>query len=533
MTDKKWANAATFFRDAQRLAPDDPTIRNRQRAAEAMERAVRALAAREDAWSRTFAPRPEKVPDHAPASDKKANWEWEDSVQKARDETVIADQQAEEAALEALALEPSPAGAHRFLAEIYLRRFEEARAPAERRLWAERCLAHGGPEYEDRVAAPARLVLQTLPAGADAYLFRYEERDRRLLPFPCNDSNGILEEPFPSADAIAWESSDSTKQAVREGTAYPLRCGDYNRVTFPLSLKPGSYLVLFRKEGFEPARYPVLLERGESREARVRLLQPADIPPGFVYVPEGPCRIGGDPEIRADKYGERANPAPNLEGYLIARFPVTASEYVQFLNDISYNDAFVHMARTEQNPVEEMRGNFKMVFPFSRDERKFSLGIWNPDEPVVYVTWQDAVAYAEWYTKKQGGRRRFHLPTEEQWEKAARGADGRSYPWGNRFDASFAATRFSRGVGVASRPSLLERIGLFPADESPWGVRDLAGVVQNFTSTMPFENVTCFIKGGSWQDDSMDARAASRRWIATGARMPNVGIRLAAPLPKE
>jgi formylglycine-generating enzyme required for sulfatase activity len=90
---------------------------------------------------------------------------------------------------------------------------------------------------------------------------------------------------------------------------------------------------------------------------------------------------------------------------------------------------------------------------------------WQDTHPIVYVTWDDAQAYAAWAGAS--------LPTEAQWEKAARGTDGRIYPWGNEWDASKAQCSKER-LGDAGRTA---PVGSFPAGASPYGALDMAGNV--------------------------------------------------------
>jgi len=95
---------------------------------------------------------------------------------------------------------------------------------------------------------------------------------------------------------------------------------------------------------------------------------------------------------------------------------------------------------------------------------------------VIGVSYEDATEYAAWRSKRES-KWTFRLPTVEEWESAAGASDGRTYPWGDHFDSGFCAMRDSR---VVLAP---EAGGLFPADESPFGIRDMAGGVREWTST--------------------------------------------------
>ena len=108
---------------------------------------------------------------------------------------------------------------------------------------------------------------------------------------------------------------------------------------------------------------------------------------------------------------------------------------------------------------------------------------WNLDNhPVVGVSWYEAVAYCNWLTATTG--QAFRLPTEAEWEKAARGTDGREWPWGNDFEQGEANIGES-GINQTSA------VGLFPRDRSPYDLLDCAGNVWEWCAT-------------KWQDSYQD-----------------------------
>jgi serine/threonine-protein kinase len=153
----------------------------------------------------------------------------------------------------------------------------------------------------------------------------------------------------------------------------------------------------------------------------------------------------------------------------------------------------------------------------------------NPAQPVVGVSWHDAMAYCAWRGARDG--RRYRLPTETEWEKAARGVDGRWFPWGWRFDPSLCNMENSRRERPA--PVLVEE---FPADRSVYGVRGTAGNVEEWTSTELVEGrgararVGRVVRGGGWNGVSSYVRCAARYDYAADTCSDIVGFRLAHDL---
>ncbi len=133
---------------------------------------------------------------------------------------------------------------------------------------------------------------------------------------------------------------------------------------------------------------------------------------------------------------------------------------------------------------------------------------WDGKWPAFSVSWKDLMAYSGWRTRREGWL--FSLPHEIQWEKSARGTDGRPLPWGFSEDASFSNTESSHEGGP--RPSPVES---FPTDESPYGVRGLVGNARNLCLNDAGEDHYGWrlCRGGTWTFSGLKNRIASRAGI--------------------
>jgi serine/threonine-protein kinase len=246
-----------------------------------------------------------------------------------------------------------------------------------------------------------------------------------------------------------------------------------------------------------------LLRRGESCVLDVTLIREEDLGAEFVHIPRGPSILGGDPEAF---YPEPRREA-GLDDFLIARRELSPEEYFQFLNDPQMQvEVESRSSHPYENllPVDPNNGGRRL---WSRFEGEHAAYAYLLSEPSVRgVSRLAAERYVAWLNDREqraGGRRRFALPSADELEKAARGADGRLFPWGNRFDWSLASTWRSNESGATREQG-------FPTDCSPYGVYDLAGGLAEFTRTdedPPDKQrdeparIECRIKGGSWFDD--------------------------------
>jgi formylglycine-generating enzyme required for sulfatase activity len=297
-------------------------------------------------------------------------------------------------------------------------------------------------------------------------------------------------------------------------------------------LPSGSYLVTARL-GDRELRYPLVVRRAHSHALTLRFDNAAKVPDGMLLVPGGPFTALPPRETRMAEAW--------LPDFAIARFPVTFREYVEMLDAI--DDPAERRRQTPEElgrPLVEKGADGRwrlMPHAVEGEGRKRVPEGRELDLPVFLVTWFHAAAYVRWLAVKTG--RPYRLPTDLEWEKAARGADGRAYPMGHRIDPSFAKLRESRPEAPQPEP-----IGAFVHDESPYGVRDLAGGVGDWTCTAADGTRLAYHEGESTEADERVAFHRGGSWgtsILTHMRYPTalrsrttgVGFRLALDLDPD
>ena len=285
-----------------------------------------------------------------------------------------------------------------------------------------------------------------------------------------------------------------------------------------LSLPPGSYLLLLRSEGFADQRYPFVLERRGLTEVVVQLQPLEKQPDDFVYVPAGILRTGGDPEAQS-AFEEAELP---VEGFWMLERPVKASEYLEFLNDPRTRD----WMRSESEAVgfPRLGTNLQSGGFWQQDaDGLYRMDPRELDWPVYGVSLLDAEAYVKYRNAEavaEGRRERYSLPTELEWERAARGADQRAFAFGDRFVPIWIDTLYGQ---PDAHP---EPVRSHPIDESPFGIFDLTGAVYEWCDAPPEQGLHP-LRSSSWANaNALFNRLATRIHAGPNHTSPGTGFRL-------
>jgi len=440
-----------------------------------LEREIERLTRTSDPWR--------------PVAEKTALHEAEDRLERTRDELVRISSRLVATLTEACGFEADNSAARALRAEYYWDRFHEAEHHGDRRTrdyYAELVRSCDDGRYAKQLTGDGSLRLSSDPDGATVLLYELVEDNLQLVP----------------------------RHERRLGRT-PIG---------PLPLAMGRYLAVLRHDRRRETRYPIYIGRNDEWHGRVRLFPDDTIGADFVHVPAGPFRSGGDPETRGWSLPARVE---TLDDLFVAVHPITMAEYLEFLNELAATDLDLAVRRSPR------RGPDGDSFLVTTGDRRLALPLtdgegdrWDPRLPVVAIALDDVRTYLGWRSARDG--RRYRLPTELEWEKAARGADGRWYPWGDRFDPSLCNIWDSQ----RDRPIPVP-VDEFPTDISVYGIRGLGGNVREWTTSEWLEGrhesaarVTQVLRGGAWNDFSAGARAAVRHRFGPTRVGDAVGFRL-------
>lgn len=302
--------------------------------------------------------------------------------------------------------------------------------------------------------------------------------------------------------------------------------------TFQSQLKIGTHILEIEVEGCDTLIYPMEVKRETGFNdihpisKQKQILTP--IPKGLVpsdmkYVPAGWFICGGD---QANVSNAPTQRRLWLDGYFIKQTHISHAEYLIFINDLVKDGR-----KEEAIQWAPKNKNQELQYRFNEDTQAFEIESRleiEPHYPVNYVNYQSAVAYCEWLSDQWGIRVR--LPMDCEWEKAARGVDGRYFPWGDEFNYTWCRMRQSQ----EHNPSPANDMD-YPIDQSAYGVMGLAGNLRDwcydtFETEFRYDHgcivdhqdlpqikskdfnpqVSKVVRGGSWKSFEGNCRLAFR-----------------------
>lgn len=463
------------------------------------------------------------VPSWAQESAKEQWWKKEERAeqlaQEAHTQLILFKQQLQAA----LTVKPNLEEAHLALAAQYRKehRFAErtralsAAKKAELRLQKHvEALPQGHPkrtEYCNYLTGVSGVALEIEGDVVEIVLEKYEAQYKRLVP----KTVGVL----------------SREQLT-----------DYR-------LEMGSYRLCLKGPTGNRVQYPFVVGRGDKWDGTDpqglnRPIQMVDAKQDC-FVPAGWCWAGEEEHA--------GNPLERrriwVDSFIIKPTPVTNREYLYFLNDLVRNgfesDALRCVPRERSGHLDHLgsmiygqdaEGFFRLVPDGDGD-------LWKLDWPVMMVDWYGAFCYTEWLAKTTGEP--WRLPHELEWEKAARGVDGRSYPWGDGFDPSYCCMMNSH-----EHNPLPVEVDSFSIDQSVYGVMGMGGNVMDWTNTSRVEtwdellvnqaprievhtlqtSTHKVFRGGCWNLNADESRCSSRSGRSPSRRFGVLGFRVCRSL---
>lgn len=403
-----------------------------------------------------------QLPPWAPASERRRLWQAEERWRDLRRQRDDSYDDAISLYQAALEREPESDEARAGLASLYLRRMDEA---------------------ENRGEAGAARFFRS-------QVLRY---DPQVLGRVLDGSARVTLQVEPPGTRVSIRPLSVQDRVLRPGAPQRVDPAELDSLAVP----PGSWLVELVAPGRPPVALPLLVDRPRDIAVRVHIPPAEALAEGFVFVPAGPWIRGGDAAaLDAGRRSTHWEPR-----FAIGRHPVTVAEFQTFLAEGGARDG--HGCWTGPEGLSD-----------SERDRLPALG----------VAYPAAVAYAAWLSQRTGAR--LSLPTHDQWERAARGADGRAYPWGNTWEPGFCNNRDAERGEARPRP-----VGTFEEDVSVFGVRDLAGGVSEWIQgEVPHRPDRGWLRGGNWNAHPQHARLCSRTTSPRGTRGGTVGFRLVQEL---
>ena len=376
----------------------------------------------------------------------------------------------------------------------------------------------------------------------DFSLTRSEWRMERIRPSLADELKGLSEyEPLLPIPSTGWEETVRLAAAIAKDPETFVR--GLMRVNLPLAARCAAAAGVRASAALKSDVQQALIGRTQDPRADLRARIEAGLALGelgdprferrtgphgdyllplLVQVQGGTYTIGYEDSPKEDE--KPAHPV-EIETFEMGRFPVTHAEFALFIQAGGYED---DQWWEPEAASDWLRGE-KSRQPWRWNDPEFS----NPAQPVVGINWYEARAYCVWLATQS--KTSFRLPTEAEWEAAARGKQGRRYAYGSKFDAARSNT-FESHIGRTTP------VGIFPEGETPEGIADLCGNVWEWTSSAylgyPYEwsleredpartdVQDRVLRGSSWDHDQDFVRAVYRDWSSPKYRDYSIGFRV-------
>jgi serine/threonine protein kinase/formylglycine-generating enzyme required for sulfatase activity len=309
-----------------------------------------------------------------------------------------------------------------------------------------------------------------------------------------------------------------------------------------LTVPPGHLVLAVEAPGHAPVRMPLLLARGQTSRVTLALPPIQRVPRGMVYVPAGTFLFGSDDNDDLRRSFLNAAPLHEVRtpAYWIAQHEVTFAEWIEYLDELPADERKLRTPSsiTTQNALELIElGPKRWRLVLSPTTHKYTVETGQrlhyekrdrrTDQdwlkfPVTAISFADARAYAAWLadTKRIPGAR---LCDEYEWERAARGADGRTFPSGPTLAQDDANIDVTYGrEPLAFGP---DEVGSHPRSRSVFGVDDLAGNVWEWTRSVAIPETPVY-RGGGYYNAQLSSRSVNREPGEPTQRNVLIGIRL-------
>jgi len=458
---------------------------------------------------------------YAPEEEKHRVWLLRDEIQQDKWQCEQKMVEIQQNLAIALNYKPDLMEAHILLATIYHRQ-------------------HGLAEHRNiqgwlqRITPKLRYHIAQIPDG--------QPEKMKMLAYLKGDA--VLNITTTPTDANVWLSRYEKKQGRRQRTEERF----LGRSPISVAIGMGSYRVTLRKEGYEDVVYPVYIRRVQdwTCENPNAMIQPIVLPKAGslaeddCFVSAGWFLCGGDEEgLSAFPYSWLWVP-----DFVIKKYQVSNREFLLFLNDLVLSDR-EQEAESYAPKERTSSATGQGVLLYQRNEQglfelipKEKGGYIEIDWPVLMVSPQSCFAYAKWYANRTGLP--WRLPSEFEWEKAARGVDGRFFPWGNHFEHAWSNCfgHFEEQATPVDCKTVFQ-------DISPYEVTGMAGNIADITQTKwskekqqlgqwapaydsgeSRDDEFFIVRGGSWYHGPVYHRITNRFRACASMTFDNYGFRL-------